>query len=119
MVAPLAVLILHFAKLILQRGLEASQCRHYGGGGGGWLVQDSPSMCASTAATSLHLWWQSFDGYFCHAMQGVLQLLEKAEIRDVFATAGVQFEQIKRMGRLAGVVLQLQGMMQKGFSKVC
>lgn len=52
-------------------------------------------------------------------MQGVLQLLEMAEIRDVFATAGVQFEQLKRMGRFAGVVLQLQGMMQKGFSKVC
>lgn len=52
-------------------------------------------------------------------MQGVLQLLQKAEIRDVFATAGVQFEQLKRMGRFGGVVLQLQGLMQKGLSKVC
>ena len=48
-------------------------------------------------------------------MQGVLQLLEKAEIRDVLATAGVQFEQLKRMGPFGGVVLQLQGIVQKGF----
>ena len=48
----------------------------------------------------------------------MLQLLEKAEIRDVLATAGVQFEQLKRMGPFGGVVLQLQGIMQKGF-KVC
>ena len=53
------------------------------------------------------------------ALQGVLQLLEKAEIRDVLATAGVQFEQLKRMGRFGGVVLQLQGIMHKGFNKVC
>lgn len=53
-----------------------------------------------------------------HAVQGVLQLLEKAEIRDVLATAGVQFEQLKRMGRFGGVVLQLQGIMYKGFNKV-
>ena len=52
-------------------------------------------------------------------MQGVLQLLEKAEIRDVLATAGVQFEQLRRMGRFGGVALQLQGIMQKkGFNKV-
>lgn len=48
----------------------------------------------------------------------MLQLLQEAEIRDVFATAGVQFEQLKRMGRFGGVALQLQGMMQKGFRKV-
>lgn len=48
-------------------------------------------------------------------MQGVLQLLETAEIRDVLATAGVQFEQLRRMGPFGGVVLQLQGIMQKGF----
>ena len=48
----------------------------------------------------------------------MLQLLEKAEIRDVLATAGVQFEQLKRMGAFGGVVLQLQGIMQKGFNKV-
>jgi len=48
-------------------------------------------------------------------VQGVLQLLEKAEIRDVLATAGVQFEQLRRMGPFGGVVLQLQGIMQKGF----
>ena len=59
----------------------------------------------------------------CHActcaVQGVLQLLEKSEIRDVLATAGVEFEQLKRLGRFGGVVLQLQGMMQKGFKTVC
>ncbi len=48
-------------------------------------------------------------------VQGVLQLLETAEIRDVLATAGVQFEQLRRMGPFGGVVLQLQGIMQKGF----
>ena len=55
----------------------------------------------------------------CECVQGALQLLEKAEIRDVFATAGVQFEQLKRMGRFGGVALQLQGLMQMGFNKVC
>ena len=49
----------------------------------------------------------------------MLQLLEKAEIRDVLATAGVHFEQMRRMGPFGGVVLQLQGIMQKGFTKVC
>lgn len=48
-------------------------------------------------------------------VQGVLQLLETAEIRDVLPTAGVQFEQLRRMGPFGGVVLQLQGIMQKGF----
>ena len=48
-------------------------------------------------------------------VQGVLQLLETAEMRDVLATAGVQFEQLRRMGPFGGVVLQLQGIMQKGF----
>lgn len=51
-------------------------------------------------------------------MQGVLQLLESAEVRDVLATGGVQFEQIRRMGPFGGVALQLQGIMQKGFNKV-
>ncbi|KAL0035255.1 hypothetical protein WJX79_008828 [Trebouxia sp. C0005] len=50
--------------------------------------------------------------------KGVLQLLETAEIRDVLATAGVQFEQLRRMGPFGGVVLQLQGIMQKGFKTV-
>ncbi len=39
-------------------------------------------------------------------VQGVLQLLEKAEIRDVLAAAGVQFEQLKRMGPFGGVVFK-------------
>lgn len=51
-------------------------------------------------------------------MQGVLQLLESAEVRDVLATGGVQFEQIRRMGPFGGVALQLQGLVQKGFNKV-
>ena len=54
------------------------------------------------------------DGY----MQGVLQLLESAEVRDVLATAGLPFEQIQRMGPFGGVVLQLHSIVQKGFNKV-
>ena len=48
----------------------------------------------------------------------MLQLLESAEVRDVLATGGVQFEQIRRMGPFGGVALQLQGLVQKGFNKV-
>lgn len=70
-------------------------------------VARSPTLC-----------WLALSCCADGGVQGVLQLLEKAEIRDVLATAGLQFEQLKRMGRFGGVVLQLQGMVQKGSTKV-
>ena len=51
-------------------------------------------------------------------MQGVQQLLESAEVRDVLATAGLPFEQIERMGPFGGVVLQLQSIVQEGLNEV-
>ncbi len=62
-----------------------------------------------------HRWRPQGTNIVASDVQGVLQLLETAEIRDVLATAGVQFEQLRRMGPFGGVVLQLQGIMQKGF----
>ncbi len=66
-------------------------------------------------ASKRHRWQPQETDRMASDVQGVLQLLETAEIRDVLATAGVQFEQLRRMGPFGGVVLQLQGIMQKGF----